>query len=145
LKVRLRPYGGKKGTAASEYLKRNPLTISVANANSLDKAVKQSMVEILVSRYNAAVDAANTRDCSVRIRFERLPRSVQTAIASISFQYGSLESKTPRFWLQITEQRWQDAVENLKNFGDTYPSRRKLEAGLMESAIDSASRQQLLP
>lgn len=145
LKKKLKPYAGKKGKTATDYLKKNPLIIATGDAYNLDKAVKKSMVDILISKYDAAVEATNTIDCGTRIRFVHLPRSVQTAIASIAFQYGSLESKTPKFWQQITEQRWQVAIDNLRNFGDAYPTRRKLEAGLIEGGINSPARQQFLP
>ena len=67
------------------------------------------------------------------MHFNELPQGVQTALASANFQYGSLQSGTKDYWKQITEQRWQDASNNLKKFGDAYPSRRKLEAGLIDS------------
>ena len=63
---------------------------------------------------------------------------MQTALASINFQYGSLATPTPNFWKQVTEQRWADASKNLADFGDAYPTRRKLEAGLIDAAITAA-------
>ena len=39
------------------------------------------------------------------------------------------------FWKQITEHDWESVIANLKNFGDKYPSRRKLEANLIESCM----------
>jgi hypothetical protein len=55
---------------------------------------------------------------------------VQRALASANFQHGSLPGSTPEYWKQVTEQRWKGASDNLKNFGDAYPIRRKLEAAL---------------
>jgi len=139
LKTKLKPYCGKKTTDAKKYLKEHPLTITKEQAESLDKAVKGPITKTLVSSYNTAVDAAEKKESCKRVHFEKLPQSVQTAIASITFQYGTLSSEASNYWEQVTEQRWQDAVDNLKEFGDAYPSRRKLEAGLIKSAIKSAS------
>ena len=60
--------------------------------------------------------------------FKLLPQNQATVIASVAFQYGDLESKTPKFWAQITSGDWEAAYNNLLNFGDRYPSRRKREA-----------------
>jgi hypothetical protein len=46
-----------------------------------------------------------------------------------------LAGATPNYWKQVTEQRWKEASGNLKNFADQYPSRRKLEAALIDAAI----------
>jgi len=141
LKKTLKPYCGKKAQDAKDYLKDHPLQISDSDAASLDKAVKQPLVDALVAAYNAAVDSANSADSGKRLHFEQLPQSVQTAVASASFQYGSLAKATPNYWKQVTEQRWKDAMDNLKSFGDAYPTRRKLEAGLLESALNAAKAQ----
>jgi hypothetical protein len=36
-------------------------------------------------------------------------------------------SGTPTFWRQITTGDWQEAYQNLRNFGDSYPTRRREE------------------
>jgi Bacterial toxin homologue of phage lysozyme, C-term len=139
LKKTLKPYCGKTKKDATDYLKKNPLTITAADATSLDKAVKQPQLDKLIAAYDDAVDKANTADHCSRAHFNDLPQGVQTALASANFQYGSLPSATPNYWKQITEQRWQDASDNLKKFGDAYPTRRKLEAELLDAAIAAAA------
>lgn len=114
------------------------MTINSEEATALDKAIKQPLLDKLIADYNATVDKANLTDQCSRVHFNELPQGVQTALASANFQYGSLQSGTKDYWKQITEQRWQDASNNLKKFGDAYPSRRKLEAGLIDSAITTA-------
>ncbi len=138
LKARLKPYTGKKTQDAADYLKKNPLTITADDATSLDKAIKQPLLDKLISAYDAAVDKANAADQCKRVHFNDLPQGVQTALASANFQYGSLPGSTPNYWKQVTEQRWKDASDNLKKFGDAYPSRRKLEAALIDAAIAAA-------
>ncbi len=139
LKAKLKPYVGKQKSDAQNYLDSHPLTLTDEEASALDKSVKQPILNGLVKDYNSAVDTANTSDGYQRVHFEQLPQSVQTAVVSTSFQYGSLSTATPNYWKQVTEQRWQDASDNLKNFGDAYPTRRKLEAGLLDASIDSAA------
>jgi GH24 family phage-related lysozyme (muramidase) len=72
--------------------------------------------------------------------FYQLPGGVQTAIASVAYQYGpALAGATPEFWMQIIEGRWQDAVDNLRDFHDAYDSRRGQEADLIEADIASGA------
>ena len=59
--------------------------------------------------------------------FSTLPTEQATAVASVAFQYGDLETKTPNFWKQVTTNDWDGAKKNLANFGDKYDSRRKRE------------------
>jgi Bacterial toxin homologue of phage lysozyme, C-term len=137
LKKKLKPYCGKHGKDAQDYLKKNKLSITADEAASLDKVVKKVQTDSLVANYNAAVDGANAKDGCARVHFEKLPQSAQTAVASVSFQYDIVNA-TPTFWAQVTEQRWQDALDNLNNFGDSYKSRHKLEAGLVDDAMKTA-------
>ena len=139
LKKKLKPYCLKTGKAATDLLAKTPLSITATEADSLTKAVKGPMLDALVTEYDAAVDKANTADHCSRVHFDQLPSSVQTALASAQFQYNSLSSRTANYWKQVTEQRWDDASKNLKNFGDRYKTRRKLEAGLIDDAITAAS------
>lgn len=138
LKTKLKPYCNKTSKDATDYLKKNPLTITAADATSLDKAIKGPLLDKLIAAYDDAVDRANTTDHCSRVHFNDLPQGIQTALASANFQYGSLPGSTPNYWKQITEQRWKDASDNLKKFGDAYPTRRKLEAGLIDTAINAA-------
>src|SRR5205823_697158 len=123
---------------ATDCLKKNPLTITAAEATSLDQAIKQPLLDKLIAAYDKAVDEVNAADHCSRVHFNDLPQGVQTALASANFQYGSLPKSTPNYWKQVTGQRWKDASDNLKNFRDAYPTRRKLEAGLIDAAIAAA-------
>ena len=138
LKKKLKPYAGKQKTDAQDALKATPLKLTDTEAKSLDEAVKKPLIDALVEDYDKAVDAANKDGCK-RVHFKQLPANVQTAVASTSFQYGSLSTATPNYWKQVTEQRWQDASDNLKKFGDAYPTRRKLEAGLIDGSVKAAA------
>ena len=94
-------------------------------ADQLDQAVKADALGAIASNYNEA-----TGD---NPRFEELPPEAQTVIASVGFQYGAdLETATPSFWNAVTTQDWRGAVDELRNFGDNFPSRRDREADVLE-------------
>ena len=133
--TQLTPYCGLKSQAAAAFLRDHPLAIADADAQALDTAIKLPLLARLAAAFDAAVDAANAADGCRRVHFTALPGPVQTALASIDFQYGSLAGPAPLFWKQVTQQRWRDASDNLKHFGDAYPTRRKLEAGLIDAAL----------
>ena len=68
--------------------------------------------------------------------FDKLPREKATVVASVAFQYGDLESQTPNFWRQTTNNQWMEAYNNLLNFGDIYTSRREREAEYLKAALN---------
>jgi GH24 family phage-related lysozyme (muramidase) len=122
---KLKPYLGLKAKSAQDYLKKNPLQISVAEAQSIDKSVKSAHIAQLKEKYNSV--PGNNK------KFSDIPSEAQTVVASVSFQYGvGLSTRTPKFWKAVTTQDWKDAVKILKSFGDAYPTRRKKEAALLE-------------
>ena len=128
LKDKLRPYLGKIKFEAVDLLNSMPLRVTDEEAQLIDKTVKSRFVRVLEGKFN---DAA-------AMRFNELPDGVQTVIASVAFQYGDLRSKTPNFWRQITNGDWQGAYRNLRAFGDSYPTRRNLEADLLKSRLDES-------
>ncbi len=125
---KLKPYLGKKSQQAVNLLAKTPLTISKSEANLIDKQVKSAHTTEIVNNYD---DAANGKGS-----FINLPAEAQTVIASVSFQYGSnLEQRTPTFWKHAISQDWVKVKNELLNFGDSYPTRRKKEASLLEKVI----------
>jgi hypothetical protein len=127
LKTKLAPYAGLTGQAAVDYLTEHPLNLTQEEADDLDDAVRGPLLEDLIRRYNE--DSA--------VPFCELPPEAQTVIASVGYQYGAnLEAEAPNFWRQVTSQQWQQAIDNLRNFGDDYPTRRGLEADLLENVLD---------
>jgi len=128
LKDKLRPYLGKVKFEAVDLLNSMPLQVTDAEAELIDKQVKSRFLRDLERKFNSAST----------VRFDELPDGVQTVIASVAFQYGDLRSKTPNFWRQITTGDWQGAYSNLRNFGDSYPTRRNLEADLLKSSLDES-------
>jgi hypothetical protein len=128
----LTPYLGLRGQAARDYLNANPLNITPEQQQAIDTPTFTTSYNRLANNYN---DAQTTGT-----RFQDLPRSAQTAIFSVAHQYGTnLAARTPNFWSQVTRGQWQDAHDNLQNFGDAHRSRRQLEGGLMRDAINSGN------
>lgn len=123
--ARCRPYLGLKGEEALRALSDEPLSVTDAEAASIDDATARSHLQELA----AAFDAASSQP------FASLTPEQQTVIASVSFQYGvALWRRTPNFWRQITLGDWAAALMNLRDFGDRYPTRRNREADLLEEA-----------
>ena len=64
---------------------------------------------------------------SIDKKFTDLSAAQQTVVASVGFQYGSL-NRTPNFLSAAAEGRWTDVVKELNNFGDDFGTRRETEA-----------------
>jgi hypothetical protein len=129
---RLTPYLGLRGQAAQDYLNASPLRITSQQQQAIDTPTFISTYDRLAGKYNAAQ--------TIGTRFQDLPRNAQTAIFSVAHQYGTnLAARTPNFWNQVTTGRWQDAYDNLQNFGDAHPTRRQVEGGLMLNAINAGN------
>ena len=125
LETKLKLYLGAKGVSAQALLKKLPLVITLAQSQTIDKAVKSAHVTQLKLKYDTA--AGNKK------KFINLPSQAQTVITSVSFQYGvGLNIRAPKFWKAVTSQDWSETIKILKSFGDAYPTRRKKEAALME-------------
>jgi len=102
--------------------------VTETEAFAMDNASHKDILNGLIKKFNV----------SALCCFNALHPQIQTAIASVAFQYGSnLRRRTPMFWKQVTACDWKAAISNLKNFGDKYESRRRLEAKLIESCIES--------
>jgi hypothetical protein len=128
LKDELSPYLGLRGQDAIDALNEDSLTLDTADANALDNAVHQGIYTAVANAFNNASDDT----------FASLPSAAQTAIADLAIQYGSnLAGRAPNFWSDVTEGRWQDAVDELRDFGDAYASRRDREADLLQGAINN--------
>jgi len=128
----LTPYLGHHGQDAQNLLTKDPLNITSEQAQAINTSAFTSYYNRVADKYNAAQTTGT--------KFQDLPRDAQTAIVSVAYQYGTnLASATPKFWTQVTTGQWQAAHDNLTNFHDAYPTRRGLEAGLMQNAINSGN------
>lgn len=112
----LTPYLGIKGAAASDLA--SELVVDDSQAKIIDEFSHNEAVERLSSSWESKTGTP----------FSELPMGKATTIASVAFQYGDLASKAPNFWEQVTNDDWDGAVANLRNFGDNYKTRRNKEA-----------------
>ena len=114
----LKPYLGLKGEEAENFLNNNILNITEKQAKIINEFAKKEAVKNL----------RNAWETTTGTSFNDLSKEKATVLASVAFQYGNLQTETPNFWRQATNNQWQEAYNNLLNFGDRYDSRRKREA-----------------
>ncbi len=126
---KLAPYLQKRGQVAKSYVAAHPLTLTRAEADQVDQAVRNYEMGNLVPAFDKASKVGAFRD---------LPERTQTAIASVYFNLGT--SKVPGypkdFWKQITEGDWEGAHANLTNGKWQNGPRRGREAALIRKDID---------
>lgn len=131
LKVKLAPYAGRKGQDAVDLLRELPLEITQDEAAQIETAACGPIFDQLQKAY----DKAAGKDA-----FYHLPDVVQTVLASLAYQYGpNLARRTPKFWELACQKDWQACVNELENFGDGYPTRRRKEAKLLRQALGATS------
>ena len=123
----LKPYLGLKGEEAENFLNSKRLTVTKNQANIINEFAKEEAVRNLRTKWEKATKTS----------FDDLPKEKATVLASVAFQYGDLESKTPNFWNQTTNNQWIDAYNNLLNFRDVYNSRREREAEYLFPALEA--------
>tara|TARA_R110000796_G_scaffold78843_1_gene175670 strand:+ start:120 stop:1031 length:912 start_codon:yes stop_codon:yes gene_type:complete len=122
----LNGYFGLKNKAATDYLAKNPLTLTSDQVDEVNTAIKGKLLDKLIEAF----------DAESLTKFVDLTAEQQTAVASVFFQYGTNKEKNKwpkNYWKQVTKGEWGKAEKNLKNFGDDFKSRRNLEAGLLET------------
>jgi GH24 family phage-related lysozyme (muramidase) len=146
------PYASPlRGAAAAAKLKADqaaghPLTISQAQANLIDAAVKRYFERQFQRSYDRGARAQG----KIAL-FGSLPSAIQTAIASFMFQFGPgigshRYAQTPqyKFYQMITEQNWQGAIEASESCaGPT--SRRRAEQQLIRSGASELSGRRAIP
>lgn len=131
---KLKPYLGKKGKAAEEYIKKNPLNLTDEEANTINNIVKQKEADKVEKKFNE----------NSELNFKELPDPIKTMITSVAFQYGieaieKPEKGAPNWWKQVTTGDWEGAYNNLRDFGDKYKTRRNREADLIMEMKNNGS------
>lgn len=125
LTKKLLPYSGLKRKAAVTALQQFPLKITEEEALEINNAVKTDALNKLAQDWQKATGED----------FAELDPAKQTVVASVAFQYGDLPSRTPRFWKHVTSGKWGKAIEELRDFGDKYTTRRNKEADYLTIAL----------
>lgn len=130
LQAKLQPYLGLKGLAASQFLKRQPLTLTSPECDTLDAFVQEGTMAPMRTHFK---QAAGTE-------FTALPDAVQTVLASVTFQYGSPWARTPKFWGMAVQKDFHGMVLCLKDFGDAYTTRRMKEAVYLDNWLNPGTK-----
>lgn len=128
-----RPYLGLKRGEAQRFLSENPLRLTEEQATSVEESLMSHDFERMSDLWNS------TQREEDGIRWDQLDPEKQTVMLSVFRQYGNLPRRTPKFWRLATQGRWNDAVSELRNFGDKYKTRRNKEADLLEASISRDS------
>ena len=123
----LTPYFGLRGWDALAFLRDNPLQLSTEDARHVDRLVKGNKAVAVASHYDAASQTP----------FRQIPAAAQTVIVSVLFQYGGPKA-APRFWSYATSQNWRSVIDELRDFGDKYTTRRHKEARYLEGRLYDA-------
>ena len=129
----LEPFLGLKGAEAKEAASK--LKINKQQSAVINDFAKTTAIEDLSRKWKAETGQ----------EFSELPKHKATVIASVAFQYGDLKSETPNFWRQVTNDDWDAAEKNLRDFKDRYGSRRNREAdyfmaGLSADEVESKKK-----
>lgn len=119
---KLEPYFGLTGMGAVDALEQKDLVLSDEEISSINQIAKKEETDRIIKTFNREAD----------IDWDDLTGPQQTVVASVSYQYGSLPERTPKFWGAVIREDWETVIEELRNFGDRYPSRRNKEADLLE-------------
>lgn len=119
----LQPFLGLKGAEASEVASN--LKVSNTQSNIINDFAKKEATETLSRRWKETTGED----------FSKLPMNKATAVASVAFQYGNLETETPNYWRQVTSGDWNAAEKNLRDFQDDYGTRRNLEADYLVAGM----------
>jgi len=79
--TKFKPYLGVKGQDAEDLLKKSPLTISIAQAKSIDRKVKSTHITQLKIKYNSASGGKSSSICLRKLK--RLLRRSRFNVGSI--------------------------------------------------------------
>ena len=101
------------------FLANHPLHLTEEEAYALDRAVAQDSFGDVAVLYDADATEGS---------FLELPLEARTVIGDMAYQYGpNLEQRLPDFWGDVTQGRWDEATQSLRDFDDRYPARRNEE------------------
>ncbi|XP_077870017.1 uncharacterized protein LOC100370085 [Saccoglossus kowalevskii] len=125
-----RPYFGLKRDEAVQKLEEIPLILSEEDSKMISDLVMNQHIEEVAGLYDARV--AELGDAELKV-FANLTVAQKTVVADVFYQYGGPPTtRFPRFWGFVTSQQWDEAIGELRDFGDAYATRRNNEADLLE-------------
>jgi len=126
LKEKLLPFGNIVKDAAKAKLDYTPLYITKPEADELDRAVYEKILNILVYLYN--------RESAVK--FDELPEKAQTCIASIAINMGpAFKNKDRLLWDLAVNHEWQELRIYLSDYPVKENQRELKKRRMREGAL----------
>jgi len=127
---KMEAYFGMQGQEAYDFEQANPLSLSEEETKALDNFVKGRELESIENSFLALTGK----------ELSSMPPRLQTVIADLQFQYGSNYNRTPKFREIIKDiaedpqdaQSYMPLMNELRDFGDKYDTRREREADLIQ-------------
>jgi GH24 family phage-related lysozyme (muramidase) len=122
---KLAPYFGLTGSSAEQVASN--LVLEEDEAQQVSEYVKDKELNTLKTKFKKESG----------VNFDNLPTEIATPIASVAFQYGmgNPKERFPNFWKAATAIDTEAMEQELRNFGDDYGSRRKLEADYLTQPL----------
>ena len=110
---------------AKEILEAKPLDLTNEEIDYLS--------QIAISTHQKELEFWFDRESD--IPFRELSLNQKKVLMSVKYQYGDIRRRTPRFWSFATEGDWHNVYEELMDFGDAFPTRRRKEAALIKKDL----------
>lgn len=115
---RFRPYCNKTKWQAVEALRAKPLSITSEEAELINSVISVSKVRGIIDTVGEEL-------------WNKMDLGLRTVLASVQFQYGDARSRTPNFFRKVLSLDVGAVISHLENFGDKYPTRRRIEANYL--------------
>ena len=123
----LKPYLGLTGDEAAAAIKNNNLVLDEDKISRINRLSKKHYTEDIKNQYEESTGK----------KFWKLSPEQQTVIMSVGYQYGNLKTRTPKFWKGVISDDWDSVVNELRDFGDDYGTRRGKEADLLSISLEN--------
>jgi len=125
---KLKPYLGLKGNEAVAAAKK--LKITKEEGKIINEFAKRESLTRLKKKWNK----------DSKIKFDKLSTEQATVLASVAFQYGSSfkrkDGTQMNFYSLALNNDWQGVYDELMDFKDNYPTRRKEEAAYLKKYLE---------
>ena len=118
---KIKPYYGKFREEAKAALEANPLVLTKEEIDYISLLAINYHLKLLKDWYNEASF----------VPFGSLTDNQKCVMLSVKYQYGNIKIRTPKFWEFCVSRDWYGAYNELMNFGDDYPTRRRREAAML--------------
>lgn len=127
LQGRLSRLCGLIGNAARLSLDAESVSLTAAQCDILDNWAAQGIINPVIAQWNIYS----------KTLWESISDPLATVVVSVAYQYGRVWDRCPAFWQYATALDIPAVINELKHFGDVYPTRREREAAYLSSHIPS--------